>query len=63
MQEQEGVVWSVTLFADWRKLILIIQTDGALSKFMFRDDLTLLGSTILRVAWENKEGVCTLLLP
>lgn len=41
------VVWSVTLFANWRKLILVIQTDGALSKFVFRDDLTLLGPTIL----------------
>lgn len=44
---------SVTLVADWRKLIFIIQTDGALSEFVLWDDLTLLGSSVLRVSHES----------
>ena len=50
-----GGVWSVTLVADWGKLILIIQTDGALCEFMLRDDVTFLGSTIFRVTWGGEE--------
>lgn len=51
-----GVGESVTLVADWRKLILVIQTDGALSELVLRDDLALLGSTILRVTHESGGG-------
>lgn len=47
---------SVTLVADWRKLIFIIQTDGALSEFVLWDDLTLLGSSVLRVSHESGGG-------
>lgn len=50
----EGV-WSITLVADWRKLVLVIQTDRTLSKFMLGDDLTLLSSTVFRVTWEQEE--------
>lgn len=48
-----GRVWSVTLVADWRELVLVIQTDGALGELVLWDDLTPLGSTILRVTWEE----------
>lgn len=44
-------VWSVTRVAEWRELILVIQTDGPLGELMLWDNLTLLGSTILRVTW------------
>ena len=46
-------VWSVVLVADGRELILVIQTHRPHGELMLRDDLTLLGSTILRVAWEE----------
>lgn len=59
--EMRARVWSVALVADWRELILVIQADGALGKFMLRDDLPFLGSTILRVTWGDmrvgKEGL------
>lgn len=45
--------WSVTLVSNRRKLVLVIQTNGALCKFMLRDDFTLVGSTVLGVAWEE----------
>ncbi len=47
--------WSVTLVADRRELIFVIQTDGALSELVLWDDLTLLGSTILRVTCQRRE--------
>lgn len=53
---REGRVWSVTLVADWRELVLVIQADRALSELVFWDDLTLLGSTILRVTHESGRG-------
>lgn len=49
-------VWSVTLVADWRELVLVVQADGALSELVLGDDLTFLSSTILRVAWEEERG-------
>ena len=51
-----GRVWSVCLVADRRELILVVQTDGALSELMLWDDLTFLGSTVLRVPWGGKEA-------
>lgn len=51
-----GRVWSVTLVADRRELILVVQTDGALCELVLWDDLTFLGSTVLRVTWGGKEG-------
>lgn len=46
-------IWSVILVSNRRELILIIQTNGALSKFVLGDDFTLLGSTVFRVAWKE----------
>lgn len=63
--ERRVGVWSVTLVADWRELILVIQADGALGELVLRDDLALLGSTILGVTWEEKgggKGFCSCLL-
>lgn len=51
----QAVGWSVTLVAHRRELVLVIQTDGALSELVLWDDLTLLGSTILRVTWKGSE--------
>lgn len=48
--------WSVTLVAEWRELILVIQADRALSELVLWDDLALLGSSILRVTWGEKGG-------
>lgn len=52
----ESGVWSVTLVAKWRELILVIQTDRALGELVLWENLTLLGSTILRVTWWEKGG-------
>lgn len=46
-------IWSVILVSNRRELILIIQTNGALSKFVLGDDFTLLGSTVFGVAWKE----------
>lgn len=51
---QQAKVWSVALVADGRELILIIQTDGPDCELVLWDHITLLGSTVLRVTFQNK---------
>lgn len=51
----QGSGGSVGLFADGRKLVLVIQTDGSLGKLMFRDHITFLSPSVW-VAWEEDWG-------
>ena len=49
-----ATVWSVALVADRRKLVFVIKTHGPDCELVLWDHITLLGSTIFRVACQNK---------
>jgi len=59
----ERRIWSITLVAERRELVLVVQTHGALGELVLGDDVTLLDAAVLGVTWEEEEEAFVTRMP